>query len=127
MINDHGQEGTSTQKGEGTPSGDENRRFPLTQEKWFGGEAPQGNPRRTSGKERERFGKGGTRSILYRHLKTGRLYVILGPAMDKSDAKENDEQGRRMIHYLGMNGMRYVRTEREFKRSYQQIENPDQL
>ena len=56
---------------------------------------------------------------MYRHKGTGNLYIRVGPAYCKSVGMED----HRMIVYQGLDGIRYVRHEKEFDEKFEAITN----
>lgn len=74
---------------------------------------------RTRQRERRRT-KG---PMLYRHKGTGRLYIRIGPAYCKSEGMED----HRMMVYQGLDGVRYVRHEKEWEEKFEVITNPESL
>ncbi len=70
-----------------------------------------------SHRKEQRSISGRNGSILYRHKKTGRNYVWLCTVFDKSD----NNRGGKMILYMDLRGMRYVRRESEFRDRFEEV------
>lgn len=59
--------------------------------------------------------------VAYVHIATGKLYFLIGPAFNKSDGHD----GERVVVYMSLAGIRYVRNEKEFQLKFTPVPPED--